>query len=320
MERKRWRRCVAVMLLAMRSAVVVVAFLSVCSQAAQSADPLGAVVARFYPTALTASADPHHRAERREQAFASFQDHGTDFVVAAYSGGHAGAVALIERSPNGSYVADDVVVGHGMQGTRPDVYLVDVDRDGVPEAEVSFQLPRGGDTVIFRVVQKKLVLISPGGAAPLLGSPKVLDLGGKFKDLVDAGLTGRGEEDVEAFPRYVLSAAGGRYVEAEPLDFYRSFDRARGTPLTENATFEIPEERIGKRFRLIVVNGDEAGGDFRAAAGRVWLNGVLVASPGDFSPQRDVWSVPVTLQRENTLAVRLEGKPKGRIGVVVAHD
>jgi hypothetical protein len=127
-----------------RSAVAVVAFLAVCSQAAQSAEPLDAVVARFYPAALTASADPHHRAERREQDFASFRDQGTDFVVAAYSGGHAGAVALLERAADGSYVADDVVVGHGMQGTRPDVYLVDVDRDGVPEAEVSFQLPRGG--------------------------------------------------------------------------------------------------------------------------------------------------------------------------------
>ena len=156
--------------------------------------------------------------------------------------------------------------------------------------------------------------------------PKVLDIsctaGPACRSLsgaADAGVTGH-EEDVEAFPRYVLSAAGGQYAEAEPLDFYRSFDRAPGMPVTENATFEIPEERIGKRFRLIVVNGDEAGGDFRVTAGRVWLNGVLVVSPGDFSPQRDVWSVPLVLQRENTLAVRLEGKPEGRIGIVLVHD
>ena len=83
----------------------------------------------------------------------------------------------------------------------------------------------------------------------------------------------------------------GEYVEAEPLDFYRSFYRAPGTPVTENATFEIPEERIGKHFRLIIVNGDEAGGDFRVASGRVWLNGVRLVSPSDFSPQRDVWSL-----------------------------
>jgi hypothetical protein len=179
--------------------------------------------------------------------------------------GHSGAAVLLERTADGSYVADDVVVGRGMEGTQPDVYLVDVDRDGVPEAEVSFRLPRGADTVIFRIMQKKLVLMSPGGDAPVLGSPKVLDLGGKYKDLVDAGLTGRGEDDIEAFPRYVLGE-GGRYVEATPLDFYRSFDRAPGSPVTENATFEIPEERIGKHFRLIVVNGDEAGGDFRSAS------------------------------------------------------
>jgi hypothetical protein len=41
--------------------------------------------------------------------FATFHDHGTDFVVAAYSGGHARAVALLERLADGGYVADDVV-------------------------------------------------------------------------------------------------------------------------------------------------------------------------------------------------------------------
>jgi len=36
--------------------------------------------------------------------------------------------------------------------------------------------------------------------------------------------------------------------------------------------------------------------------------------------QRVIWSVPLVLQRENTLAIRLQGKPKGRIGIVVVHD
>ena len=109
-------------------------------------------------------------------------------------------------------------------------------------------------------------------------------------------------------------------MEAEPLAFYRMFDRHEPAPRTDTATFTVDEALVGKQFHLIVVNGDEVGGEFRASSGRITLNGMVVSPPSDFSPQRDVWSVPVTLQAENTLSVRLEGNPKGRIGIAIEHD
>jgi len=137
-------------------------------------------------------------------------------------------------------------------------------------------------------------------------------------ELVDRENVGTRQEPVLVYSHYALAQGG--FVAAAPLDFYQVFYRAKGAPKTETLSFAMPKLAPGQKFRLAVLNGGPLGKDSRVASGTITLNGVVISPPADFSESRSTWTVPITLQEQNALTVRLDGKPSTRIGIAIRHD
>jgi hypothetical protein len=280
------------------------------------------VVAAAYPPQLSEIAGQHHYEEQREQAYARISAAGTDYVVAAYTNGHVGAISLINTSANPATTTQ--LIRDHQTGVHPRVKAVDLDGDGVPEAIIRFTLgPRGGaETWIYRIERGQLVPIGPTDAEghTLLGNPNVVDFEGNgVMELVDSSNVGDSrDEPVIAWEHYVLQK--GTYIAAEPLDFYGLFFRDKAAPATKEETFAIPADALKKAYRVTIINGGFNGDSYRVSGGTVSLNGAVVSSQSDFNQQRRSWTVPVTLQASNILAVRLEGQPSGRIIVAIRHD
>jgi hypothetical protein len=216
------------------------------------------------------------------------------------------------------------VIRDHQTGTRPAVTAVDLDGDGVSEAVVTFALGprRGAETWIYRIRQGRLIPIGPEDETghTLLGDPDIVDFGGGgVMDLVDSGNVGETrDEPVIVREHYVLK--NGVFVASEPLDFYEVFYRAKAASATQQETFTISAEALQKPYHLTIINGGFNGDQYRTSSGSVSLNGVSIASSPDFSQQRRSWTIPVSLQTRNSLAVRLDDKPAGRIIVAIRHD
>lgn len=67
---------------------------------------------------------------------------------------------------------------------------------------------------------------------------------------------------------------------------------------------------------LRVINGT---GGFAATSGHVSFNGAEVLGLADFKHNQHVLDVPITLSPQNTVSVRLEGKPGSKITVLIMH-
>jgi hypothetical protein len=93
----------------------------------------------------------------------------------------------------------------------------------------------------------------------------------------------------------------------------REFVRADGHPTTLIERFAIcgPE----RAFRLRVVDGP--GRRHRVSAGTIRLNGVEIVGPRDFRHHDTIIERHVALQAENTLAVRLVGRPGSAVAVSI---
>jgi hypothetical protein len=282
-------------------------------RAAESLNPL---VAAHYPAKLAEEAATHHYADQREQAYVAIKVDGADLVVAAYSNGHIGAVALIDASVEPP-VTLQIIRDH-QTGEHPAVTAADLDADGRPEVVVGFALgPRGGSaTWIYRLRQRRLLSIGPVGddGGTLLGDPSILDLQGDgVMDLIDAVNVGDSRLDpVIVHEHYALR--NGVYVALERADYYEVFWGGEGPPKNVTRTFSVPAASRRKPARLVVVNGDELGAPYRVSSGKVTLNGTTV------SVQPGTRISPVKLKRENFLTVLLRGGKHGsRVGVVVLH-
>lgn len=306
-------------------------------------DDLKNVVAQHYPIHLTAFMQRHHLKERRQQAFVNLDIAHEHYLVAAYSDGEIGALVLMKQASENMYTVDQTIADQHLEGTDPEVRAIDLDKDGVPEIIVSFTLPRGGQTSIFRVANHLLELISPtdDGGAPELGYPAIVDFGGSgVKDLVEvSSLRNSGDEEFTVeYDHYVLQH--GKYVITTPLDYYHVFYRDRHPQNTVVDNFSIPKASIGIPFKLTIINGNESGREFRVPRAVVTLNGVKISSSTDFSKDRSSWTLPVTLQEENSIRVDLcasgsqNGEhsdeenggsdqncgERGRIGIAIHHD
>lgn len=279
---------------------------------------LDSMVAANYPRELADFATRHHLKDDRQQTYAAITAGGAEFIVAAYSNGDIGAVSLLERTAMGLNV---VSVMLKPVGTHPTIELQDLDGDKQPEVIAQFETARGsGETWIYRIAGRGLHCISPvdGRGHTLLGLPDVVDFGrGNTLDLVDADVEGRGDDTAVSYVDYAL--VDGTYVQAAVPDFYEIFYRGKAQPKTASKRFNIAQSDVGKPFRLIVANGGQSGRDYRVAAGTITLNGTVISPASDFSESRGSWSVPISLQAENTIVVRLEGKPNSRIAVAIVH-
>jgi len=291
--------------------------------AAGSTSDLPAVVTANYPQDLAAqlARDGADTPDNRQQAYTRISSPTGDYIVAAYSNKVKGAVVLLHKENTGYTVVQEVSERIGDR--EPQVESVDVDADGVPEAVVMYEYGMRPtiETHIYRLADGHLQLISPtekhGNSS--IGYPNFLDLNGNgILDLENDRLGGTREKPVVVREHYVFS--NGKYVAAEPLDYYRVFYRDEGQPATRTSKITIPAASLAKPFRMVIVNGASSGHGYRVSAATVTLNGVAVASPSDFSEQRSSWSIPVSLQQSNAITVGLEGKPRSRIAIVIRHD
>lgn len=298
----------------MRKAIAVLMF-TLSAGATTSVDK---IVSANYPASLSEYTAEYKVKAFPQQAYVSVNVNNRPLVVAAYSNGHIGAALLIDADTGAvlNSATDDFT------GTAPEVELHDFDGDGVPDVLVRFDIGKGGpQTWIYRVTGKSLVRLSPivdGGDTPLI-FPDIVDFGrGGPLDLVEAYSQGKGDDTVMFYDHYVLR--NGAYVKAPPLDFYQVFYREKGEPKEETCEFSVSAGLIGKPFHLVVMNGGPLGSNYRVAAGTITMNGSIVSPPSDFGVSRGTWSVPIVLQENNKMTVRLEGKPTARISVAVTHD
>lgn len=283
-----------------------------------AAATLDDAVAAGYPAVLSQTAAQHHYTNDRQQAYVV----AGNAVVAAYSNGHVGGVALLTLNGNGATLQQ--TIRDHQTGKNPDVSVVDLDADGQPEFVVRFDLgPRGGSqTWIYSLRGGRLTLISPTDSRgnSLLGYPDIIDVDGSGRmEIVDAENDGDSREEPVIVERHWV-LANGAFQERAALDFYKTFFREKGSPVTNTETFSIEAASVGKPYRLTVINGGELGADARSSSGTITLNGVTVSGPSDFNPQRGSWTIPVTLQADNTITVRLDGKPGSRIVIAIRHD
>jgi hypothetical protein len=279
------------------------------------------LVASSYPASLSSDAAAAGLRETREQGFVSVFIGSKQLVVAAYSngGGLDAAVRLLEIT-NGTVTIDQTL--DGLFGRKPVLSALDVDGDGAAEVVVRFETPRGSSEAwIYRVGAGRLTVISPTDkdGNSVVSNPLLLDTSGTgVLDLLDKEVEGTGDDTTVTWHRYVLK--DGMYREAALLDFYQLFFRSEGTPKVDSVAFSIPATAVGKPYRLTVVNAGTSAKKYAAGAGTITLNGVAVVSPNDFSPNRVSWTVPIVLQTDNVLSVRLEGAPQSRIAVIIRHD
>ena len=312
----------------MKTTVTIVALLSLAAIACgeEGVDD----VALHYPPALSAFAQSNHLTEQRQQAFVQIKNGEKRYTVAAYSNGHNGAIVLMESVGEGHLRVDQTLMG-GFDGFKPEVTATDLDGDGKPEVIVSFLLDRGAETSIYRIRNATLERISPVTASggPALVYPTLVDLGGKgAMDLVESTVGGPRDDRSVRYDHYALR--DGKYAAVTPLDFYQVFYRQPRGARPETALFSISPSLVGKHFIMTILNGSDSNEEkFRLNKAVVTLNGVKV-SAAEFSKHRSSWSLPVTLQEEDTIRVEFcangEGGEEdhdcadlGRIAIAIHH-
>ena len=297
-----------------------VLFVMVATLLVHAAPTLDTIVANFYPDRLSAQAQQRHYPDERQQTYATFTLGGTSYVLAAYSNGHLGALRLLRNTTTGYVVSDDATAP--LIGQKPEITACDLDRDGTTdEALVTFETGRGAaQTWVYQLANGKLIALTPTTSAGQteLGFPEVLDTGSGPLDLVDDSVARTAGDDAVTHNHFILRS--GKYASAAPLDFFGTFYRDTSSPVTATATFDVPGTALGRPYRLTIVNGGSSRPDYRVSSGEIKLNGITVSAPSDFSQTRSAWTLPVTLQEHNVLAVRLQGQPKSRVAVLIQHD
>lgn len=291
--------------------------------AAHAAGPLDSVVASHYPDVLSSDAAKRHLEEKRQQAYVELSSKGVDYIVAAYSNGEIGAMALLEKTREGYRVDQEISgVGHPIWAHEPEVAAADMDADGTPEAIVHFSVPLNRDPCaawVLRVADGRLTTISPTGNTgdSAIGCGDFVDLDGQgVFDIIDTIGVPHGHTLIPFHKRYVLR--NGKYVPVDPLDYHEVFWGGDEAAVTRK--FSVSPESLQRQPRLVIINGDERGSTSRVSVAKVTLNGATIASEQSFGQGRATWTVPVALLQQNTITVRVDGKPGSRLTIAVRHD
>jgi RHS repeat-associated protein len=100
-----------------------------------------------------------------------------------------------------------------------------------------------------------------------------------------------------------VAVVGGEFIAYGPV----VFTRHAGPPQTVTEHFSRPPS-AEEPFTLIITNGNPDGSN-RVSSGRVWLNGVEVATTSDFNQQVAEIVRSVSLAADNAITVRLASAP-----------
>jgi hypothetical protein len=110
-----------------------------------------------------------------------------------------------------------------------------------------------------------------------------------------------------------LVVSGPTFSQAAPVPLFgpEKFIRETGAPDTSSRSFQACN--TGATYRLVVENG--AAGKDRVSSATVTLNGVEIVRPNDLNQRVERVEKEVSLQGDNTLAVRLASNPGGFLTV-----
>ena len=96
----------------------------------------------------------------------------------------------------------------------------------------------------------------------------------------------------------------------------QNYTRQNGAPVTVTNTFSV--QNLNTPYTLKVFNGGLHDDTTElVSSGFVMVNGVQVVGPSNFNQNVTEISVPVTLQRSNTISVQVRGKPGGLLTVEI---
>jgi len=242
---------------------------------------------------------------------------GQPLLVAAYTNSVVGAIRVLNRS--GQVIAAPDV--SGMRGFHASVQALDLDGDGTPEIIAEFTTghsPDNPDTWVFRWTGNSLQLISPTCAAggltlTCLGHVSALDVDGSghyaLLDWPGLQLNNGSVSAVGDWTLYTLSN-GAFHQSPQAFFFAREFKRGSGKPFASTRRISATPGATTLR----VINGSGAAA---STSGQVTLDGKDLLGPADFKRNQHVYDVPVTLTADNTLSVRLDGKPGSKITVLI---
>ena len=113
---------------------------------------------------------------------------------------------------------------------------------------------------------------------------------------------------------FVARASSATAIAAfGPKDYVRS----TGAPVTVSDTFSVANPGTAL---LHITNGGASGQYERVSSAVITLNGVIVVSPGEFSPQVSLIDKLVPLAAVNTLTVELRSKPDSGLTLAIIVD
>lgn len=299
-----------------------------CAAFAQQGGSEDAVVKQFFPQWLITESnnDFAQGGPPPFQAFAyadaDLNGTGTaNFIVAAYSNGFSGAVLVLQKQ-GASAVQVAAPSFPLMGGIYPSVTMLDVDKDGRPEAIVSFSSARGqGADWVLKWNGVTLQSIGPvsidanGNIATLLSEAEFVDLSGTgILEIISAPQSGpvlNGQPTSGILN--VFSLSNGSYQPSSvTFDIFATFLRSTGKPTAAIRQFSASNPRA--KYVMSVVNGDTSGAN-RVSSAEIMLNGVVVATPNQFNQQVRTLSIPVTVAAANTLSVTLASAPGSQLSV-----
>ncbi|HEX7895364.1 MAG TPA: PKD domain-containing protein, partial [Terriglobales bacterium] len=107
-----------------------------------------------------------------------------------------------------------------------------------------------------------------------------------------------------ALPRMLATLGSGSSITVFGP---QQFDRTTGPPNQYSTTFTLPVG-AGSPFQLTVQNGDSAG-NHRVSSGWIYVNGMQIVSPSDFSQSVATISRAIALSTQNTVQITLASQP-----------
>jgi len=295
---------------------------------ARQAQDLSAIVAQYYPTALTEEVVSVRGAEGpRKQCFATLESAPTgaaQVIVAGYTNTLSGVVRVLRATANGFELATEAD-GEDFGGWGCESEAIDLNNDGRKEAVVHFETGNSSEDWVFRWDGVNLQNISPmitdvsGLAGTKLANTSFVDVDGDH--MLEAFSSHLPLREGQPLPGEIYRLAGGAFVLDRPIVAMRSFERASGGAETVTHTILLPVGAVSP-FTLRIFNGSGMSANGKRVenaieSGRVWWNGQEIVSPNHFGNHIQLIERTVTLQQENELKVRLAGSPGGRIVIVI---
>lgn len=304
-----------------RSRSLLVLLLVLTAGAPQSYAASADLVGRFFPVFLKVMPSGEQvDAEDLQSAFVIGDiDHsGHQLIVAVYTNSSNGAVVVISPESGGSVVStlsvDDLCC------SRPEVRLLDIDRDKRPEIVVTMHALRGGSGTRFYKWNGTSIALLPieGTDDPDLADVTFLDIDGDGQiDVLDhqawRTVTETDEQSCVS-KRRLIKLENGTLKPKATVDFLEAFRRRRGVPETE--LVKISVENVDTPRQLIIINGDIDGAN-RVSSAVITFNDQTVIRENDLKLHAGRIDTPVSCMTENDLTVELRGEPGANIHVVL---